>query len=78
MARARKKSVCQVAMSPFACADACNVSYERTILPAILGGELQVYTNPRGKSARRILVSDLEVWIRETWSKQSSKRSPNV
>jgi hypothetical protein len=70
MARKRKHSVVQIAMSPFACADACSVSYERTILPAIAAGELPVFTNPRGKSARRILVSDLERWIRATWSQQ--------
>lgn len=77
MARKRMKSVVQIAVSPFAASAACNVSYERCILPAILAGELTVHTNPRSKNCRRILIADLEKWVRETWSRQLTRKVPN-
>jgi hypothetical protein len=47
------------------------VSYQHVILPAVLAGELPIYT--RG-SMRRILIADLEKWIRSTWASQSTSK----
>jgi hypothetical protein len=65
MPRQRKHPHVFLALSPSACADAIGVSYDHVILPAISSGELgPVYV--RG-AKRRILVSDLEAWLREIW-----------
>ncbi len=75
MPRKRKFSVVQIAVSPLAAADACNCSYEHVILPAVLAGEIPVYTKG---SARRILIEDLVKWVRETWSTQQTRKAvPN-
>jgi hypothetical protein len=69
--------VVRLAFSPTKIATALSVDYRRTVLPAITAGELgPVYTNPRGKTQRRILVADIERWVRETWTAQTKpKRS---
>jgi len=78
MPRQRKHPRVFIALSPSACADACQISYP-TILSAISAGELPVRTYTQG-NARRILVSDLEAWLRTYWTSGGAKpkrKSPN-
>jgi hypothetical protein len=54
-----------IALSPARCAAAIGADYDDVILPAILRGELgPVY---RHGVKRRILVRDLEQYIRDYW-----------
>jgi hypothetical protein len=65
MPRVHKLPTPIIALSPARCAAAIGANYERCILPAILAGELgPVYTLGL---KRRILVRDLEAWMRLYW-----------
>lgn len=72
MPRAHKLPTPIIALSPARCAAAIGVNYESVILPAIMCGELgPVYQ--RG-AKRRILIRDLEEWIRTLWLSTPAKR----
>jgi len=63
-----------LALSPSATARALGVNYERAILPAIASGALGPVYSLGAK--HRLLVSDIERWVR-SWPQQSKpKRSP--
>jgi hypothetical protein len=55
----------RVALSPTQSATATGLHYDRDIKPAIESGALPVYLIGNGvKPKRRVLVSDLEQWLR--------------
>jgi hypothetical protein len=65
MPRTHKLPTPIIALSPARCAAAIGADYGDVILPAILCGELgPVY---RQGVHRRILIRDLEDWIRNYW-----------
>jgi len=56
----------RVALSPTQCATATGLHYDRVIAPAVESGALLVHLigdGPRPK--RRVMVSDLEQWLRD-------------
>jgi hypothetical protein len=70
MPRITKRPVCFIALSPAAIATAIGVK-PQIVYDAILSGELgPVYQ--RGL-ARRILISNAEQWMRDTWKKAKPK-----
>jgi hypothetical protein len=65
MPLARKNPTIRIGVSPHEAADMLRVDYGRVILPAIRSGDLgPVYSHG---NARRVLVSDLERYVREKW-----------
>jgi hypothetical protein len=57
-----------VALSRQDCARALGDISIRVIDAAIRNKELPCYTSPRGLKKPRVLIRDLEKWVRETWS----------
>jgi hypothetical protein len=64
-----------LALSPSALATAFCIQ-PRHVYQAIARGELEVRTL-EGTMARRILVSDAEIWFRTHWLKANTRKSKN-
>ena len=71
MSERNKHPICIVALAPNAVATAIGISTDK-VRKAILAGDLKVYQHGQ---ARRILVSDVETWIR-SWRK--TKGTPHA
>ncbi|WP_298107430.1 hypothetical protein [Bradyrhizobium sp.] len=66
MSRQHKLLPIRIALSPTQCASATGLHFENVIKPAVESGALRVHLIGDGvRPKRRVIVADLEQWLRD-------------